>query len=91
MEEIVRILLNDIFLLKYFWAEAVNTVCYIMNRVLIRFILKKILYELFNGRKFNIFYLYVFGCKCFVFNNGKDNLGKFDVKFDEGIFFGYLL
>ena len=24
-------------------------------------------------------------------NNGKDNLGKLDAKFDEGIFLGYLL
>ena len=24
-------------------------------------------------------------------NNGKDNLGKFDAKFDEGIFLGYSL
>ena len=31
----------------------------------------------------------MFGCKCFVLNNGKDNLGKFDAKADEGIFLGY--
>ena len=31
----------------------------------------------------------VFGCKCFILNNGKDNLGKFDSKADEGIFLGY--
>ena len=30
-----------------------------------------------------------FGCKCFVLNNGKDHLGKFDSKVDEGIFLGY--
>ena len=62
-----------------------------MNRVLIRFIFKKISYELFNNRKSDIVYLYVFGCKCFVLNNGKESLGKFDVKADEGIFFGYFL
>jgi len=33
----------------------------------------------------------VFGCKCFVINNGKENLGKFDAKFDEGIHIGYAL
>ena len=32
-----------------------------------------------------------FGCKCFVLNNDKDNLGKFDEKSDEGIFLGYSL
>ena len=30
-----------------------------------------------------------FGCKCFVLNNGKEYLGKFDSKSDEGIFLGY--
>lgn len=91
LEEIARTLLNDTFLPKYFWAEAVNTACYIMNRALIRPILKKTPYELFNGRKPNISHLHVFGCKCFVLNNGKDNLGKFDAKSDEGIFLGYSL
>ena len=36
-------------------------------------------------------HLKVFGCKCFILNNGKDNLGKFDLKSNEGIFFGYSL
>ena len=39
------------------------------------------------GRKPNISHLHVFGCKCFVLYNGKDNLGMFDAKSDEGIFF----
>ena len=30
-----------------------------------------------------------FSCKCFFLNNGKDHLGKFDSKSDEGIFLGY--
>ena len=47
-------MLNDTNLPKYFWAEAVNTACYIMNRVLIRPILKKTPYELYKGRKPNI-------------------------------------
>ena len=56
-----------------------------MNRALIRPILKKTPYELFNNRKPNIAHLHVFGCKCFVLNNGKESLGKFDAKADEGI------
>ena len=60
-----------------------------MNRALIRPILKKTPYELFNNRKPNIAHLHVFGCKCFVLNNGKESLGKFDAKADEGIFLGY--
>lgn len=46
-------------------------------------------YELYKGRKHNISHLQVFGFKCFVLNNGKDNLWKFDVKVDECIFIGY--
>ena len=84
-----KTLLNDTNLLKYFWAEVVNIACYIMNRTLIRPILMKTPYELYKGRKPNISHLRVFGCKCFVLNNRKDNLGKFDAKSDEGIFLGY--
>jgi len=62
-----------------------------MNRALIRPILKKTPYELYKGRKSNISHFHVFGCKCFVLNNGKDNLGKLDAKSDEGIFLGYSL
>jgi len=62
-----------------------------MNRVLIRPILKKTPYELFNGRKPIISHLRVFGCNYFVLNNGKENLEKFDEKVDHGIFLGYSL
>lgn len=72
-----------------FKAEAVSTTCYIINRCLIRPILKKTPYELWNGKKPNISYFHPFRCKYFIHNNGKDNLGKFDRKSDEGIFLGY--
>ena len=62
-----------------------------INIVLIRPILKKTPYELFNGRKPNIFNLRVFRCSYFVLNNGKENIGKFDEKADHGIFIGYSL
>jgi len=76
---------------KYFWIEVVNTACYILNRILIHPILKKTPYELWNDKKPNISYFHVLGCKCFVHNNGKDNLGKFDSKADDAIFLGYSL
>jgi len=56
---------------------------------MIRPILNKTPYELFKGRKPNIMYLRIFGCKCYVHNNGKDALGKFDPRSDEAIFLGY--
>jgi len=60
-----------------------------LNRILIRPILKKTPYELFKERKPNISHLRVFSCKCFILNNGKDNSAKFDSQADEGIFLGY--
>ena len=91
LEEVARTMLIESFLPKYFWVDVVSTSCYVMNRVLIRPILKKTPYELFNGRKPSISHLRVFGCSCFVLNNGKENLGKFDEKDDHGISIGYSL
>jgi len=87
LEEMARMMLNETGLPKYFWADACSTACYVLNRVLIRLITP---YELFKGRKLNLSHLKVFGCKCFILSNGKDNLGKFDSKSDDGIFLGYL-
>ena len=57
--------------------------------MLIRPILNKTPYELFKGRRSVLSHLKVFGCKCFILNNGKESLGKFDAKADEGVFLGY--
>ena len=54
-----------------------------MNRALIRPILNKTPYELYFRRKPNISHFHIFGCKCYVHNNDKDNLDKFDPKSDE--------
>ena len=59
--------------------------------MLIRPILKKTPYELFKGRRHVLSHLKVFGCKCFILNNGKESLGKFDAKADEGVFLGYAI
>ncbi|KAJ9544926.1 hypothetical protein OSB04_024633 [Centaurea solstitialis] len=71
-----------------FWAEAVSTACYTQNRTLIVKRTGKTAYEMVGQRKPNIDYLRVFGCKCYVLNDG-DDLGKFDPKSDESIFIGY--
>ncbi|XP_021728393.1 uncharacterized protein LOC110695472 [Chenopodium quinoa] len=89
LEEMARTMLIASGLPRNFWAEAVNTACYILNRVTIRSIINKTPYELFRGRKPNISHLRAFGCKCFVHNNVKKNLGKFDERSEEAIFLGY--
>ena len=86
--EMARIMLKEYDLPSYFWAEAVNTACFVSNRVFKRPLTNKTSYELWKGRKPKISYFRVFGCKCFILNT-KDNLGKFDSKTDEGIFLGY--
>ena len=56
--------------------------------MLIRPHLNKTSYEFWKDRKPNIGYFEVFGYKCFILQK-KDNLEKFDSKFDIGIFLGY--
>ncbi|WRX28072.1 Integrase [Theobroma cacao] len=91
LKEMARTMLCENNLPKYFWVEAVNIAAYILNKVSIRPMLSKTPYELYKGRKPNISYLRSFGCKCFVLNNGKQPLGKFDAKNDEAIFLRYAL
>ena len=73
---------------KLFLTDVVNTTCYLMNRALIGPILNKARYELYFGRKPNISHFHIFGCKCYAHNNDKDNLDKFDSKFNEALFIG---
>jgi len=89
--EVARTMLNEKPLPKYFWAGAVNTTSYVLNHVLIRQILKKIPYEPFKDRRPTLNHLKFFGCKCFILNNGKEQLCKFDSKADEDIFLGYAI
>lgn len=50
---------------------------------------KKTPYELWNGKKPNIGYFHIFSCTCYILNNGKTYLTKFQAKLNEGIFLGY--
>ncbi|GJU36593.1 retrovirus-related pol polyprotein from transposon TNT 1-94 [Tanacetum coccineum] len=88
LQEMSRTLLNEQSIPQKFWCNAVDTSTYILNRILIRPFLGKTPYELFKGRKPNLEYFKVFGCKCFILNT-KDYLTKFDPKSTEGIFLGY--
>lgn len=72
---------------KYFWAEEVNTTCYIQNRISIRPISNKTPYELWRNRKPNITYFHPFGV-CFMLNT-KENLNKFDSKAQKYFMLGY--
>ncbi|GJR23844.1 putative ribonuclease H-like domain-containing protein [Tanacetum coccineum] len=68
--------------------EAVNTACYVQNRVLVTKPHNKTPYELFLGRKPALDFMKPFGCPVTILNT-IDHLGKFDGKADEGFFIGY--
>ncbi|GJZ41601.1 putative ribonuclease H-like domain-containing protein [Tanacetum coccineum] len=71
-------------------AEAVNTACYVQNRVLVVKPHNKTPYELFHGRTLTLSFMRPFGCLVTILNK-IDHLGKFDGKADEGFFVGYSL
>ncbi|GJT58119.1 putative ribonuclease H-like domain-containing protein [Tanacetum coccineum] len=71
-------------------AEAVNTACYVQNRVLVVKPHNKTPYELFKGRTPTLSFMRPFGCHVTILNT-LDYLGKFDGKSDEGFFVGYSL
>nr|GFC96402.1 putative ribonuclease H-like domain-containing protein [Tanacetum cinerariifolium] len=49
----------------FLWAEAIATTCFTQNRSIIHRRFKKTPYELINGRKPDISFLYVFGALCY--------------------------
>nr|GEZ29693.1 retrovirus-related Pol polyprotein from transposon TNT 1-94 [Tanacetum cinerariifolium] len=71
-------------------AEAVNTSCYVQNRILVIKPHNKTLYELFHGRTPSLCFMRPFGCPVTILNT-LDHLGKFDGKADEGFLVGYFM
>lgn len=57
--EATRTMFSEYFLLRYFWAEVVNTAFYVLNRVNIRYKLNKTLYKLLKG-KTPIYLIYMY-------------------------------
>nr|GEZ70054.1 hypothetical protein [Tanacetum cinerariifolium] len=83
-----RTLMADSLLFIPFWAEAVNTACYVQNRVLVTKPHNKTPYELLHGRLPSIGFMRPFGCPVTILNT-LDSLGKFQGKVDEGFLVGY--
>nr|GEU84578.1 hypothetical protein [Tanacetum cinerariifolium] len=88
--EAARTMLDDSKLSTTFLAEAVNTACYVQNRVLVVKPHDKTSYKLFHGRTPTLSFMRPFGCPVTILNT-IDHLGKFDGKADEGFFVGYSL
>nr|GEV92743.1 ribonuclease H-like domain-containing protein [Tanacetum cinerariifolium] len=84
----IRTMLVDSKLPTTFWAEAVNTACYVLNKALVIKYHNKTPYVLIHGRPPLIEFMKPFGCPVTILNT-RDYLGNFDEKADEGFFVGY--
>nr|GFB25173.1 putative RNA-directed DNA polymerase [Tanacetum cinerariifolium] len=72
----------------FLWAEAIATACFTQNRSIIHRCFNKMPYELINGRKPDISFLYVFRALCYP-KNDREVIGKLDAKGDIDFFMGY--
>nr|GEY98512.1 retrovirus-related Pol polyprotein from transposon TNT 1-94 [Tanacetum cinerariifolium] len=86
--EAARTMLADSLLPIPFWAEAVNTACYLQNRVIVTKPHNKTHCEILHGRTSSIGFMRPFGYPVTILNT-LDSLGKFDGKVDEGFLVGY--
>jgi transposase InsO family protein len=86
--DMARFMLAEYNVPDSYWIEAINTACHASNRLYCHKLLKKTPYELLIGRKPNISYFRVFGCKCYILRKGS-RLSKFEKKCDEGFLLGY--
>ncbi|KAK2457508.1 putative mitochondrial protein [Trifolium repens] len=88
IQESARAMLHAKKLPYHFWAEAMNTACYVHNRVTMRKGTNCTIYELWKDRKPTVKYFHVFGSKCYILAD-REQRRKMDPKSDEGIFLGY--
>jgi reverse gyrase len=83
-----RSMFDEYKTLDRFWAEAINTACYSINRLYLHRIIKKTSYELITGKKPNVSYFRFFGSKCFILIK-RGRKSKFAPKAVEGFLLGY--
>nr|GEZ21040.1 putative ribonuclease H-like domain-containing protein [Tanacetum cinerariifolium] len=86
--ESARTMLADSLLPIPFWAEVINTACYVQNRVLVTKPQNMTPYELLLCKTPSIGFMRPFDCHVTILNT-LDPLGKFDGMVDEGFLVGY--
>ena len=84
---LARTMLDEYNTPEALWAKAINTACYASNRLFLQKFLGKTPYELLNGKKPDVSFFRVFGCKCYIYKK-RQHLGKFQRCFDIGVFVG---
>nr|GEZ36578.1 integrase, catalytic region, zinc finger, CCHC-type, peptidase aspartic, catalytic [Tanacetum cinerariifolium] len=72
----------------FLWAEAIAAACFTQNRSIIHSRFNKTPYEIINGKKPDISFLYVFGALCYP-KNDRENIRKLGAKGGIGFFIGY--
>ncbi|UYV69112.1 hypothetical protein LAZ67_6002474, partial [Cordylochernes scorpioides] len=72
---------------KSFWANAVNTACYLRNKCSSKAISNKIPEEMWTERSVNIEHIRVFGCQTWAYNDQRRS--KFDSRSRECVLIGY--
>jgi hypothetical protein len=86
--DMARTMLDEYKIPDRFWAEAINTAYYSINRLYLHRILKKTSYELLTSKNPNISHFRVFGSKCFILVK-RCRKSKFAPKAVEGFLLGY--
>jgi transposase InsO family protein len=86
--DMARTMLDEYKTPDRFWAEAINTAYYSINRLYLHRILKKTSYELLIGKNPNVSYFRVLGSKCFILVK-RGRKSKFSPKAVEGFLLGY--
>ena len=86
--ETVRSMLADSRLPQRFWAEALSTAAYMINRSPTKALDDKTPFEAWYGKKPNVSHLRVFGCSAYT-HVPKDQRKKLDSKAKGCIFLGY--
>jgi hypothetical protein len=86
--DMARTMLHEYKTSDRFWAEAINTACYSINRLYLHRILKKTSNEPLTSKKPNISYFRIFGSKCFILIK-RGRISKFAPRVVEGFLLGY--
>jgi hypothetical protein len=88
IQDMARAMIHGKGLTTHVWGEVVNISYYVINREYLRSRKEKISYEIWNNKKPTAKHFHVFGSKCYILQDS-ENLGKFDIKSDTGIFLEY--
>lgn len=84
-----RCMLIESGLPRHFWADAMNTACYIRNRCPTKSLDNKTPEEMWIGEEVAIHHMIPFGCRVWSVRSKLDKRSKLDPKGEETVFIGY--